>query len=174
MVTKFLSVAIFTVNGCPDREAMDLEYARLADEACAAMKTDFDTIKGELNAWLLTAPGLKTLAEKTIARELWMRRVVNGEVSKDLAARTAEEERLNSVLGAYIRATPEQFHVGKKLGVAFNYADGEYVKNEKTGEILVDGEGNAVQHYRHTAAQWKEMGDKKAASVAAAIVKKAA
>ncbi len=189
-------VALVTDNGIQCNDAMDREYFSKRDGAAAEKASDFDSMAVEVNAFLLSSPGLRTIAGPELIRAIERNRVRSGvythpehtvtvkdpltgyEEEKTIAATpfTREEEtaaynRLEEVLPAYLRAHPEQFHIGRgKGGVAVRYVVGESVKDE-SGEYLVNANGDKVQAYRHTAEEWAKCTAKKKEDSAPVSVK---
>lgn len=158
MIAKTILVTLaFLSDGSPDRETTDANYKAEADKAFAQATQDFDTVAVEIATFLLANPAIKSLKSATLVGAIWDNRVESGQYKdKDLATRSADRDRLEEVLGNYVRANPDQFHVGQKQGIAFNFVLGDHVTNEK-GEVLKDGEGNPVQRYRWSKEDWTKM-----------------
>jgi len=151
---KGIFVALMTEDGKLNVDAMANRARELAANVDAEIRTDFDTVAAEVNAYLLENPGLKSIGSNSLAFALWERRIESG----DLAGKTREEKdaqrtRLVEVLDNYIKASPERFHVGRKTGIAIRYVDGEVAK-DNDGNPLYDAEGNTVQAYRWSAEDW--------------------
>lgn len=123
---KFVLVPLLTADGEVDVAAMQDRCGEIAAEVGAQIKTDFDSVLAEVNAFLLANPNLKSVSQDTLRRSLWERRIEAGQYAgKSQEERTADSDRLTEVLANLISSSPNRFYVGKKSGVCIRYVDGE-------------------------------------------------
>lgn len=149
MSTSMLKIAVLTNNGAVDQEAMLADFNKQCTALIAERSADQDTVKVELNDFLLSSPGLKTISKSSLVRALFETRIESGKY-KDVPREQRDSDfvRLETVVSEYIAAHPDLFHAGRKMGVAVRQVPGE--KNE-------DG----TDRLRHTAAEWATITAKK-------------
>jgi len=163
---KALSILVLSENGVVAADAMRADFEAKLAELCASASTDFDSVAAEINAFLLSNPGLKTIASAALVRGIWETRVENGELKgKTQAEKGALFSKLEETVPEYVKAHPNQFHMGKKTGIAVRFAQGETVK-DKEGNPLYDANGDEVAAFRFTDEEWSKMTAPKAAPAA--------
>jgi hypothetical protein len=178
--SQFLLCPIFKTDGVIDVEAIAQRARELASEEHAAETTDFASVAAEVNAYLLENPGLRTVAMPELERSIWERRVEAGLLKKEIDVldangkltgekktvpltrdeKNALADRLSTVLPAYIRSATDRFHVGKKVGVAVRFVEGEVMKDDE-GNPMYDATGKEVPRFRHSAEEWAKITEKK-------------
>lgn len=157
MAKQIVVNVVFLADGTVDRAATDAQYEKLRDELSAAVTEDFDVVAVDVENFLRENPGLKTIPTPSLARGIWDMRIEEGRLrGKTHQEKSALYDRLLEVLPEYIRANPDKFHMGRKTGIAVRYVLGEHMKDAE-GNVLLDGNGEPVQAYRHSAEEWAKL-----------------
>lgn len=154
---KYALVSLFFNDGKLDVDATKARLAEILAEYQAVSSTDFDTMKLDFSK-TFTSPAtvaLRNLPESEIGRLIWNGKIRRGEVSEDPTEEKAQFDRFEEVLGAYLRAHPDQFLVGKGSGVLIRYVDGDFEPGKD--EVTYDAQGNEIPptpRQRWTAVEW--------------------
>lgn len=134
-------VALVHSAGKIDPMAMAAQCLQDATAVAIREAQDFGVIASEVNSYLLENPSIKTIPLPELRRSLWERRVESGLLKKEVdildsdgkptgqkktVSLSREEKndlatRLEDTLTSYLRAQPDQFFIGKKVGVAIHY-----------------------------------------------------
>ncbi len=174
---KGFFVAFCTTNGVGDIEAMVANSRELATKATTEISTDFDSVSAECNSYLRSAPGLKSVALKSLARAIWETRIEAGTVkaaveslpiTERAAAKDSMFERLTEVLENYVKSNPDTFYIGKGHGVCIRKVDGE-VQVDTDGQTVYNAAGDEIPAVRYTDQEWSELTAKRDAAKAAAL-----
>ncbi len=172
-MSKTLSyVLCLSPDGTIDRAACMALHEEVLNSIAAEIDTDFATVAVDMTAFLLENPGMKTISSSSLVRALHERKLESGiyvhPASTDAAGNAVPEKpftraekdaafaRLETVVGEYVKSVPDQFHTGRKLGIAIRFVPGETVKDANGEDVYTNG-GDLVQAYRHDAETWTKL-----------------
>lgn len=174
--TMLVSLVTYA-DGSLDVKASILAATQQIEEEGARETADFDTAEREIRQFFLAPKNvaLRSMPIGNIVDGIMSRRVSaatraflaenpdadDDEVSAAVAGApgtsSADKDRLASVLPAYFRQNPDQFHMGRRSGVSIRYVNGDVQKDQKTGKILVGDDGQPSQRYRFTDEEWAKL-----------------
>ena len=172
-MSKTLSyVLVLAADGTINREACLKLHEEVLNSIAAEIDTDFATVAVDMTAYLLTEPGMRTVSTSSLIRALHERKLESGAYvhpeTTDAAGNvvpakpfTRQEKdaafaRLETVVPEYVKSLPDQYHTGKKTGIAIHFVTGETAK-DKDGAEVFDGAGNTVQAFRHSPEEWAKI-----------------
>ncbi len=172
-MAKTLSyVLALCADGTIDRAKCLALHEEVLNSIAAEIDTDFATVAVDMTAFLLENPGMKTIATSSLVRALHERKLESGfyvhaatvdDAGNPVAEKpfTRQEKdlafaRLETVVPEYVKSLPDQFHTGKKTGIAIRFVNGENQK-DADGNDTFNGAGDTVQAYRHDAETWAKI-----------------
>jgi hypothetical protein len=172
-MSKTLSyVLVLSNDGTINRAACMALHEEVLNSIAAEIDTDFATVAVDMTAFLLENPGMKTIATSSLVRALHERKLESGfyvhAATVDDAGNAVAEKpftrqekdlafaRLETVVPEYVKSLPDQFHTGKKTGIAIRFVTGETAK-DKDGNDVYDAQGDTVQAMRHDSETWAKI-----------------
>lgn len=157
MAKQIIVDVVSNSDGSVNETATRAAFAELLTKLVAERSADFDTVKVEIDAFLLENPGLRSIKGASLIRALWERKVENGELrNKSQAEKGAMYARLEMVAEEYVKSNPDRFHVGRKSGISIRYVPGEHMMGAD-GKPVYDKEGNEVQAFRISDEEWAKL-----------------
>lgn len=172
-MSKTLSFVLALLpDGTLDIPKCDETYFAIRDQIKAEMDTDFASVAVGINAFLLQSPGLKTCPTSSLVQALYDSALESGvyvhaESTDDAGVVTPARpftrqekdlarNRLETVVPEYVKSLPDQFHMGRKTGVAIHFVTGETVKDAEGNEAY-GANGDPIQAFRHNAEEWAKV-----------------
>jgi len=173
-MSKTLSIALcLAADGTLDLAATDAIYFAVRDQIKAEMDTDFNSVAVGITSFLLGNPAMKTCPTSSLVQALYDEALENGsfvhaaEMNEDGSEKaparpfTRQEKdlargRLETVVPEYVKSLPNQFHTGRKTGIAIHFVNGETAKDAEGNDVYA-ANGDTVQAFRHTAEEWAKI-----------------
>lgn len=156
------------VAGHFDFTDVDAAYAQEKKDFTTRYLTDQENVSQELCEFLIENSKINAMAMPDLVRNLWDRRVESGMYKgKSPDERETARARLAEVLVEYIRDSPDNFAIVKKLGVVIYEVPGDVVKENGVPKL---DDGVMIQRSRWSIDDWfkhRESADKSAAKAAA-------
>lgn len=153
MNKQLVTDIVFSADGSVDVNATMDKAKGVLQGLVERLATDHDSVTVGITTFLMANPALKTVPTTALIRALMNARASTGEFAGDFTKQEEAYKRIEEVVPSYIKANPDQFHTGKKLGVAIRYVPGEV-------------DENGAQKYRHSDEEWAKITAKKAAAQA--------
>ena len=148
-------------DGSFNQEATDRNYFNVRDTWKAKHENDFDSVAVDVSTFLISLPGAKSIATPALVRGIYTMRAENGAFKgKTQEEKDAVFERLSELVPEYVKTHPENFHMGKKLGIAIRHVPG-HVKLDDEGNPVTTANGEQIPVYRYTDEEWSKLTAKK-------------